>query len=34
MPAGTEGLPREARAGLDEYLAALGTALPGIARGI
>jgi Nucleotidyltransferase domain/Aminoglycoside adenylyltransferase, C-terminal domain len=34
MPAGTEGLPREARAALDEYLAALDTALPGIARGV
>lgn len=34
MPAGTEVLPREARAALDEYLAALDAALPLIARGI
>jgi hypothetical protein len=34
MPAGTENLPHEARAALEEYLAALDAALPGIARGI
>lgn len=34
MPAGPESLPREARAALGEYLAALDAALPGIARGI
>jgi hypothetical protein len=34
MPAGTEILPHEARVALDEYLAALDVALPGIARGI
>lgn len=34
MPAGPESLPREARAALDEYLAALDAALPGIAHGI
>ena len=34
MPAGPETLPREARAALDEYLAALDAALPGIARAI
>jgi predicted nucleotidyltransferase len=34
MRAGPESLPREARAALDEYLAALDAALPGIAHGI
>ena len=34
MPAGPEALPREARAAVDEYLAALDAALPRIARGI
>src|ERR1022692_4249459 len=34
MPAGTESLPREARAALDDYLTALDAALPGIACGI
>jgi hypothetical protein len=34
MPAETGNLPREARVALEEYLAALDAALPGIARGI
>jgi len=34
MPAGTEILPHEARVALDEYLAALDAALPGIVLGI
>jgi hypothetical protein len=34
MPAGRGSLPRQARVALDEYLAALDDALPGIARGI
>jgi hypothetical protein len=34
MPAGTEILPDEARVAVDEYLAALDVALPGIACGI
>jgi hypothetical protein len=34
MPAGTENLPREAQAALDDYLTALDAALPGIAWGI
>jgi predicted nucleotidyltransferase len=34
MPAGTQHLPREARAALDEYLTALDAVLPRIARGI
>lgn len=34
MSAGPEALPREARAAVDEYLAALDAALPRIARGI
>ena len=34
MPAGPESLPPEARAALDEYLAALDAALPGIASGV
>jgi Nucleotidyltransferase domain len=34
MPAGTDSLPRQAQAALDDYLAALDAGLPGIARGI
>lgn len=34
MPAGAESLPVQARAALEEYLAALDTTLPGTARGI
>jgi Nucleotidyltransferase domain len=34
MPAGTQALPHEARAALDEYLAALDAALPRLARGV
>jgi hypothetical protein len=34
LPAGTENLPHEARAALDDYLTALDAALPGIACGI
>jgi hypothetical protein len=34
MPAGTQALPSEARAALEEYLAALDAALPRLARGI
>jgi len=34
VPAGTEGLPPQARSAVDEYLAALDAALPGLARGV